>query len=244
MTVDGIAFYGFTSEGVKITGEGSGFVRGNGFGTGANAVIRRAGFADAAIRVNGAPEQRDRRRRHRAAQRDRARRRKAGIRLEASSGGPPGEEQPDRLHPQGLAALPNGIGITVDGSFRDVITKNLIGFSTTQGIRILNTRDAGARRPRSASNDIGEAANFADAGNGTNGIRIEGGEDHDVQYNLISNNGTDGLVVLSTSRRRGILNNRLSSNALQAIDLSPDGVISDRPDVGQTGANDQQNYRP
>src|SRR6185436_7579387 len=86
MTVEGIAFYGFTSEGVKITGAGSAFVRGNGFGTGANAVVAVLGFDDAAIRVNGAPDSEiggaD------IAQRNViARGAQAGIRLEASTGG-------------------------------------------------------------------------------------------------------------------------------------------------------------
>jgi hypothetical protein len=183
MAVEGIAFYGFTSEGLKITGTGSGFARGNGFGTGANAPIAVPEFADAAIRVNGAPGSEiggsD------IAQRNViARGTQAGIRLEASSGGRLVKNNLIGYTTSGTAALANGIGITVDGSFRDVITSNLIGFNTTQGIRILNTGTP-AQETSITKNDVGVSATFGDAGNGTNGIRIESGEGHFVEFNSI-----------------------------------------------------------
>lgn len=55
MTVEGIAFHGFTSEAVLISGTGAGNVRGNAFGTGTTASFLVPGFSDAAIRVQNAP---------------------------------------------------------------------------------------------------------------------------------------------------------------------------------------------
>jgi len=165
----------------------------------------------------------------------------AGIRLEASDDGR--FVQNNLIGPPtgGNLAFRNGIGITVVGSFRDVITKNLIDNSVTQGVRILASATP-AQQTTISDNDIGISPAFNDAGNGTNGIRIEGGSGHSVVFNKIVNNGTDGLVVLTASRKVRFANNSIANNALQAIDLSPDGVNPIDLDVDATGANDQQNY--
>jgi len=240
ITVAGLAFYGFTSEALKINGAGSGLVRGNAFGTGLAAFIGVPELGDAAIRVQDAPDTEiggsDS-----ASRNVISRAAGAGIRLEASTGGRSVRNNLIGFNTAGTAALPNGIGITVEGSDRDVITKNLVGFSTAQGIRVLASATP-AQETVITDNEIGVSATFGAAGNGTNGIRIEGGNDHAVQFNDIRHNGTDGLVVLTASRRVDFTNNGISDNGQQAIDLSPDGVNPIDNDVGQTGANDQQNY--
>lgn len=50
------------------------------------------------------------------------------------------------------------------------------------------------------------------------------------------------MVVTASARGINIGGNSFKLNALQAIDLSPDGVNPIDLDVGATGANDSQNY--
>jgi len=238
MTVEGMHFSGFTSEGVKITGAGVGNVRGSAFG----ALIEipgSPGFTDTAIRVQdaggsliGGSDPASRNLIARAAQ--------AGIRLEAAATGRTVSNNLIGYDGDGTP-LPNGIGITVQQSNGDVIDSNTIGNSTTQGIRLLPS-DPPPLNTTISRNNIGYSSAFGVSGNGTNGVRIEAGVGHQVQSNSISQNGTDGLVVLAAARRVRLTYNVFQSNGLLAIDLSPDGVNPINLDVGATGANDQQNY--
>jgi len=239
MRVEGMAFYGFSSEAVRVSGLGSADLRGNAFGTGA-AGHNGGGFADAAIRVTdamgttiGGNDPAARNVIGRAAQ--------VGIRLQVAGGSRSVRGNLIGFDLDGVSPLPNGFGITVATSFGDVITRNRIGFSTTHGLRL----NSGAGAPQDviiSLNDFGWTATGSAAGNGGNAIRVEGGQGHNIEYNSIGNSGTDGVVVLAASRRVRILNNTITQNAQQAIDLSPDGVNPIDLDVGAVGANDGQNY--
>jgi parallel beta-helix repeat protein len=134
--------------------------------------------------------------------------------------------------------LANDVGIQIIGGVDDLISKNVIAFNTAQGILI----DSGMQIPqrvRIIQNKIGQTPFNLAGGNGSNGVRITAGEEHLVSGNTIRAN-TDGIVVLSGSRRNLLRDNQFIENSLQAIDLSPDGPNAIDIDEGQTGANDQQ----
>jgi hypothetical protein len=245
MEVSGIAFYGYTGEAVRISGPGRGIVRGSAFGTG--AAFAGQGFADAAIRVEDAPgtliggRSPD-------ARNVVARGAGNGIHLLDSAAGRSIVGNSIGLAPSGNTALANGTGVLVAGGQEDRIERNYIGFNTGRGIRIV----AGASPARAAvvtHNALGIASGRAsagedpeDAGNGSNAVRVENGTDHRILDNDVRFNDTDALVVLSASRRVEIARNRISRNAGQGIDLSPDGINPIDNDVGQTGANDGLNF--
>lgn len=243
MSVEGIAFYGFTSEAILISGNGHGNVRGNAFGTGAAGVIA-SGFDDAAIRVQnaascliGGVDAAERNVISRAAQ--------AGIRLEASSAGREVRGNLIGFNPAGTSALANGVGIHVDSSSGDSIYNNVIGHSNSHGILVTGS-SAPPNDMRISYNYLGfSPAAFGAAsvaGNAGNGARFEAGSGIKFDLNQVLYNGTDGVVVTSAARRINIASNTYKLNTLQAIDLSPDGVNPIDLDVGASGANDQQNY--
>ena len=243
MVVEGIAFYGFTSEAVLISGGGRGNVRGNAFGTGAAGLIA-PGFDDAAIRVQSAPgsliggvDAAERNVISRAAQ--------AGIRLEASSAGREVRGNLIGFNPAGTSAMANGVGIHVDSSSGDSLYSNVIGHSSSHGILVTGSSEP-PNDMRISYNYLGYSpAAFGAAsiaGNEGNGARFEAGSFINFKHNWVLYNGTDGVVVTSAARRINIASNQFKLNGLQAIDLSPDGVNPIDLDVDATGANDQQNY--
>jgi hypothetical protein len=241
VTVQGLGFYGFTQAGIEARGEGRANIRGNLFGTGANVVNQP--FGGSAIVVRGAPGTL-------IGGPDLAARNVIGL---AAGEGILLDESDLRrtvhgnligVDRSGNSALPNGIGIRVADSEDDLILKNTIAFNTAQGILI---DEPGMLRPEAnnvkiESNRIGTASTPGLGGNGGNGIRILDGDGHRIVANRIWNNDSDGVVVLAESRRNLIAHNTFLNNALQAIDLSPDGVNPIDLDPGQTGANDRQNF--
>jgi hypothetical protein len=237
MTVRGLIFYGFSSEAVRISGPGKGSIAGNLFGTGA---ILLSNFADSVIRVTDAPgstigglEPADRNVIGLG--------QIAGVRLEASTGQRSVVNNFIGTGRNGMSSLPNGVGILVEGGTEDSISRNWITDNSSHGVHINSTPIS--NRIRINNNRVGLrplGLNTA-GGNGGNGIRIGSGELHILGNNTIANNGTDGLVVLSGARRVLLGPNSFQRNTLQPIDLSPDGVNPIDLDVGQTGANDQQN---
>lgn len=238
MRVEGLAFYGFQSEALRVSGSGNAEVRGNGFGTGAAGLLA-PGFADAAIRVIdaegtviGGEVAAARNVISRAAQ--------VGIRLEGNSARTV-QGNLIGFNPNATVDFGNGVGIKVDGGTRNVITRNWIGFSDTRGILIDNTAQP-AQGTVMTDNTFGVTANYAAAGNGSNAIRVEAGEAHIIEFNQILNSGTDGVAIVTPARRVRLWNNRISNSALQAIDISPDGVNDIDLDVGASGANDSQNF--
>jgi hypothetical protein len=138
----------------------------------------------------------------------------------------------------GTSGLPNGIGVRVADSDSDSIRKNVISYSTSHALTIGGT----AARALIFGNFIGYAAGNQTSGNGGNAVRILAGSGHLVRFNRIYKSASDGIVVLSTARANKLEANYFDGDQRQTIDLSPDGVNPIDLDVGQTGANDQQNY--
>ena len=239
MSVEGLAFNGFTLHGVKVEGLGIGEVRGNVFGANLSGIILlEPGFDEVAIRVEdaggsviGGYDVAERNVISRAAI--------AGIHLEGGTAARTVRNNLIGFDPTGTIARPNGVGIQVAGGYADDLNRNRIGFSTAQGILV--PPGSSAQKLRILSNRIGVSAADAPAGNGGNGIRISAGSEHAISGNVVRHSGTDGIVVLTAARRVAIQANYLSDNTLQAIDLSPDGVNPLNLDVGATGANDDQN---
>ena len=190
MSIRGLGFYSFGSEGVRISGPGQGTLRGSLFNTGAN-IINAPGFADSAVRVLDAPESviggnsfADRNVIGGAAQ--------VGIRLEPGAGGRSVLGNYIGIGRTGLA-LSNGIGIRVEGANGDKIIANKISFNDNHGILIV-----GGAQPAQAVNIQQNAIGVSDGtigtgGNGSNGIRVEGGSGHTIALNQINNSGTDGM---------------------------------------------------
>ncbi len=241
ISVHGLGFYGFSVAAILVNGDGRALIGGNLFGTG--ALVFNQTFNRSAIEVINAPGTiiggADRSLRNVIGTAT-----EAGITLSTSTGRRTVHGNLIGVARNGISALANGVGIKVVASNDDMILKNTIGFSDAQGVLVTRggITDEPARRVSILSNKIGTTDTESNAGNGTNGVRLEFGEDHEVSGNKIWNNATDGLVVLSTSRRNLLVRNTYLNNTLQAIDLSPDGVNPIDLDVGQTGANDQQNY--
>ena len=239
MSVEGLAFNGFTLHGVKVSGDGIGEVRGNVFGGNLSGIILlEPGFDEVAVRIedaNGSVIGG-----YDVAERNViARATIAGIHLEGGTAARTVRNNLIGFDPTGTIARPNGVGIQVVGGYADDLNRNRIGFSTAQGILVAPSSTA--QKLRILSNRIGVSATEAPAGNGGNGIRISAGSEHVISGNVVRHSGTDGVVVLTAARRVAIQANYISDNAYQAIDLSPDGVNPLNLDVGASGANDDQN---
>ncbi len=244
MSLSGLGFYGFSSEAVKISGPGRGNVTGSLFGTG--LPLFGSVFADSVIRVQNAP-------RSRIGGLDSADRNvlpmggQAGVNLEAStSGARQVYNNFIGVNRAGTGLLtngssPRGVGVQVTGSTGDDLRSNHIGGSESHGV-VLAGGVTPALQTKLSFNRIGIAPDGSDVGNASNAVRILGGERHSLFRNTLHNNDGDALAVVSPARRAELLRNTFFGNTGLAIDLSPNGVNPIDLDVGQTGANDQQNY--
>lgn len=233
--VSGLGFDGFTNNAIVVAGPGKAQIRGSLFGTG----LPSQGFDDSAIRIEGASGSviggdgvEDRNVIANAAQ--------VGIRIDGAGARTVRNNLIGSNRSGGGA--PNGIGIRVADGDGDVIRNNNISYSTAEGILLAD----GSNAPQNVeilSNSIGASAvNSAVGGNGGNAIRVAGGSGHVIRSNSIFNNQSDGIAVLANSRRVWIASNRFANNQLLPIDLSPNGRNFIDLDVGQTGANDRQNF--
>jgi hypothetical protein len=120
----------------------------------------------------------------------------------------------------------------------DRIAFNVIANSDAQAVLLAS----GAQSTRVFRNRLGaNALSLTAGGNGGNAVRVTSGDAHQITQNIINNNQTDGIAVLSPSRRVLIADNTFANNAALPIDLSPNGWNPIDLDVGQTGANDQIN---
>lgn len=235
--VSGLGFYGFTTHAVLIAGPGKAQVRGSLFGTG--LPIIGGGFNDSAIRivaatgsVIGGDSVADRNVIGNAEQ--------VGIRIDGAGARTVRNNLIGSNRTGG--ALGNGVGIRIADGDGDLIRSNTIAYNDAQGILLADAANA-PQNVEISSNRIGASpSNAAVGGNGTNGIRVTGGNGHSIRNNLINNSGTDGIAILANSRRVWLVSNRFVSNAQLPVDLSPDGRNFNDLDVGQTGANDQQNF--
>lgn len=248
MKVSGLAFYGFSQAAIEVEGEGAVRIEGNVFGTGAN-VLGNA-FATHAISVTGAAGSI-------IGGEDVAQRNVIGRAANAGIYLGPGRDRQVRWNLIGIGAngfgdVGNGVGIRTFDAVSDLLRRNSIGFSTTQGILVEGTTPTSTHEMIIDNSSIGfaprsnpDAAIGRDAGNGTNGVRITKGYAHQVQSNTIAHNGTDGLVVLADAERVLINSNRIFGNGQLGIDLSPNGVDPQDPDVGGgngTGGNEGHNF--
>lgn len=234
--VSGLGFYNFTTHAMLIAGPGKAQVRGSLFGTGLPII---GGFADTAIRIVAAPgtvvgggSVSDRNVIGTAAQ--------VGVRIDGAGA----RTVRNNLIGSGRTgvALSNGIGIRVADGEGDIIRNNTIVYNDAQGILLADGNNA-PQNTQIFNNRIGASVpNGALGGNGGNGVRVTGGSGHQIRNNLINNNETDGLAVLASSRRVWLTGNRFVGNLRLPVDLSPDGRNFNDLDVGQTGANDQQNF--
>lgn len=235
--VSGLGFYRFSTHAILIAGPGRAQVRGNLFGTGLPIIGN--GFDDTAIRIVAAPgtviggdSVSDRNVIGAAEQ--------VGIRIDGAGARTVRNNLIGSNRSGG--ALANGIGIRVADGDGDAIRNNTIAFNTAQGILLADGADA-PQNTEITSNRIGaSASNAATGGNVGNGVRVTGGNGHVIRSNLINNNQTDGVAILAPSRQVWLVGNRFVNNARLAVDLSPDGRNFNDLDVGQTGANDRQNF--
>ena len=115
--------------------------------------------------------------------------------------------------PSGTVALPNGNGITLNGT-RDLVTGNVIAGNTYAGIGIPE-----GKRNKIIDNSIGLDA-----------------------YRDLLGNGLEGINVLFDATHNRIARNRIASSGALGIDLNHDGVTpNDRHDL-DSGPNGLQNY--
>jgi len=157
----------------------------------------------------------------------------------------------------GAAAMPNGIGVLIDGAAADNVigglstaAGNVISGNATYGVAVVN---AGATGNRVQANTIGRTASGASPlPNGASGVFIQNTTDTTVGIrpadgveagNLIGSNGQDGVrVVGAASVRNRIRANRIHSNTGLGIDLAGDGVTLNDPLDPDAGPNTLMNF--
>lgn len=115
-------------------------------------------------------------------------------------------------------------GLVIQGS-TTLAFANVIGNNTRHGVRISGAQ---AKDNVVSDNRIGVTASCGSTctssfGNIEDGVRIENGAlDNEVRRNVIRFNGDDGIVVVD-AQRNALFRNVLTDNTEQAIDLGDDG---------------------
>jgi uncharacterized repeat protein (TIGR01451 family) len=143
----------------------------------------------------------------------------------------------------GTAAVPNGVGVQINGVDNDV-SQNLVSGNTGNGIEI----ESAARFQRLNSNVIGQSVSGSPLGNGGDGLYVAAGNTTDQVADI----GLDGANVIADNAGAGVdvasgngvnlTGNRIFHNGGLGIDLAPAGVNpNDDGDVG-SGPNLQQNF--
>ena len=147
----------------------------------------------------------------------------------------------------GISAIPNGVGIVVDGAaYKHKIDSNIISGNLQQGIYINIT---GCDSTQITKNKIGLNANNNPLGNGSDGIRISQGPKYSIiggtleNANIIANNGGNGVYIMSPNDDKHLISfNSIYNNQGLGIDLFPPGVnANDAGDI-DNGANEQLNF--
>ncbi|MGE4071605.1 MAG: right-handed parallel beta-helix repeat-containing protein [Lysobacterales bacterium] len=239
VTVRGLAFFDFTTAAIEVNGLGSATIEGNVFGTGAGVIAN--GFDLYAIRVIGSAATRIGG--NTPAQRNLITRATVAGVLLGSGGNRVVEGNFFGFTRNGFGLSANGVGVRVTGGSNDEIRDNYIGYSNNQGVLI----DGSSEGVKVLGNAIGlspsmNAQGNFQAGNGTDGVLLGGGSNHQVRFNQIAYNEDDGIVVASAVQRGWISANRIHDNGNLGIDLSPVGVNPNNPDTGASGANRGHNY--
>lgn len=147
----------------------------------------------------------------------------------------------------GTTAIPNAVGIVVDGAaYKHHIDSNIISGNLQQGIYINIT---GSDSTLIIKNKIGVDKNGNPLGNGSDGIRISQGPKYSLiggnpsEGNIIANNGGTGVYIMFPSDDNHLIScNSIYNNAGLGIDLFPLGVNpNDAGDV-DSGPNEGMNY--
>ena len=129
------------------------------------------------------------------------------------------------------------------------LARNIIGGNGQNGIGIYgSTTGAAASGTQIVGNTIGFRSPPNTVGNGLSGIHlgfatntIIGGDTQDAT-NLISQNGRNGVTVLSGTGNLINGNNSIADNAILGIDLGNDGVTANDAGDGDAGPNNLQNF--
>lgn len=147
----------------------------------------------------------------------------------------------------GTSAVPNGVGIVIDGTtYSNIIDSNIISGNVQQGIYIHIT---GSDSNRIINNKIGVDINNAPMGNGQDGIRIAEGASYNriggtpAEGNIIANNGANGIYLIADGTNYNLIScNSIYDNAALGIELYPQGVNPNYPADTATTPNKGMNY--
>lgn len=147
----------------------------------------------------------------------------------------------------GTSAVPNGIGVVIDGiATRHVLDKNVISGNTQSGIAIHIT---GTNEHHITRNLIGtDITGTQPLGNGGDGIRIAEGGQYNIiggpdSGNVIAYNGGNGITVLTAADYGNTFSeNLIYGNAQLGIDLYPQGISENDPGDVDSGPNQLMNF--
>ncbi|MDY0142383.1 MAG: T9SS type A sorting domain-containing protein [Bacteroidales bacterium] len=148
---------------------------------------------------------------------------------------------------EGTAAIPNAVGVVVDGAaFKHKIDNNIISGNLQQGIYINIT---GSDSTLITKNKIGVNIDNNPLGNGSDGICISQGPRYSIiggsvaDANIIAHNEGNGVYIMFPDDDFHLISyNSIYSNGGLGIDLFPPGVNAN--DIGDldTGPNEGMNY--
>nr|MBP9153089.1 T9SS type A sorting domain-containing protein [Flavobacteriales bacterium] len=147
----------------------------------------------------------------------------------------------------GTTAVPNAVGIVVDGAaFKHRIESNIISGNLQQGIYINIT---GSDSTSIIKNKIGVNATSNPLGNGSDGIRISQGPKYSLiggsptEANTIAHNGGNGVYIMFPNDDKHLIScNSIYSNGGLGIDLFPLGVNPNDAGDADSGPNEELNY--
>lgn len=109
-------------------------------------------------------------------------------------------------------ALPNSVGIYIDGVDDNIIRDNVISGNSQHGV-VVSGSFAIAERNRIEGNRIGLSPDgYSARGNGLNGVSINGATGTKVLNNTVSGNGGSGIVLGSGSSGSTVQGNRVGVN--------------------------------
>jgi hypothetical protein len=157
----------------------------------------------------------------------------------------------------GATALANSNGVRIDNGAKsnligtnvngvaDLAERNVISGNRNDGVLIIA---AGTSNNTVAGNYIGvDATGLVPVGNSLSGVAIIDasnnliGGNQSGAGNVLSNNGFDGVAILSGTGN-GVLRNSISANGRLGIELKPDDVTLNDVGDGDTGPNNLQNF--
>jgi hypothetical protein len=157
----------------------------------------------------------------------------------------------------GATKLANNYGVRIDNGAKsnligtdangvaDLAERNVISGNRNDGVLI---NAIGTSNNTIAGNYIGvNATGLVPVGNSWSGVAIINASNNLIggrnlgAGNVLSNNGFDGVAILSGTGN-GVLGNSISSNGRLGIELKPDGVTLNDVDDSDSGPNNLQNF--